>query len=455
MALVLNPVLRVSPPTPVGSLPGRYRVRIWRAAPDVPIGINFGQGATNPVVVLDDVPHLGIRRGDEVLRLNDEFVESLQQCEEQVGNSGCLDFVFYHRECTIIHNQSRSRPLRVGEEPVCCSCSGAWYLRPVCHFSPAQIGKDPADINPYYDGCFYPRISMVAPKSFGMRDMLLANEPTACVETGLFQVVLRRTSLDQSFGVSFGCACTSDVEEASSGCTELVQADVKPLSVFCDESASDFGTLSRESAVGSSGAGFDDAVQPIEVVGCEGFRSRPARSSGQGGQDPNNQSKASECGYGTGTTRASSTASATPAPIIASATCASLGVMQGDRVLRINGKCVDQVNDCDEIIKNSTTLTLDLWRSQIFQDPASTSSVTDRRRFPSFDERNPSRCCEMPPPISWKNNSGHRPIESTGFWGILKSVLPVSIVEFVAAVSSGHCGHVAADIRDHDLLQSI
>ncbi|CAK0878485.1 unnamed protein product, partial [Prorocentrum cordatum] len=64
----LSPLLRASPPAPVGRVAGRFRVRLWRASRSQPFGVAFADGAApGRAAVAEDAPHLGLRAGDEAI----------------------------------------------------------------------------------------------------------------------------------------------------------------------------------------------------------------------------------------------------------------------------------------------------------------------------------------------------------------------------------------------------
>eukprot|EP00913_Durusdinium_trenchii_P030717 g28770.t1 len=66
------PMLKVSPPIPVGRLPGRFKLQIWRASNDLLLKLPLGTWQTEgEVVAMSAAPHLGVAEGDEVLSIND------------------------------------------------------------------------------------------------------------------------------------------------------------------------------------------------------------------------------------------------------------------------------------------------------------------------------------------------------------------------------------------------
>ena len=70
----MMPLLKVSPPVPVGRIAGRFKVRLWRLSSAQPYGVSFGNDKGGSIVVAEDAPHLALRRGDEVVGINGQAV---------------------------------------------------------------------------------------------------------------------------------------------------------------------------------------------------------------------------------------------------------------------------------------------------------------------------------------------------------------------------------------------
>jgi hypothetical protein len=93
----MRPLLKASPPMPVGSKVGRYRVRLWRATSRQPFGINFAID-DGKIVIGEDVVHLGLRRGDELVRANHLNAARSDECRHVLAESTYVDLLLQHRE---------------------------------------------------------------------------------------------------------------------------------------------------------------------------------------------------------------------------------------------------------------------------------------------------------------------------------------------------------------------
>merc|ERR1719247_3335150 len=97
---VMRPLLKVMPPTPDGSEPGRYKVSLHRATVAQPFGIggrNF-DGDNGPVVIIKDDERIGVRRGDQVLRVNGRSVNHVSDIRKLMDSSLLVDLQLQHHE---------------------------------------------------------------------------------------------------------------------------------------------------------------------------------------------------------------------------------------------------------------------------------------------------------------------------------------------------------------------
>eukprot|EP00747_Dinoflagellata_sp_TGD_P074434 gnl/TRDRNA2_/TRDRNA2_158315_c0_seq7.p1 gnl/TRDRNA2_/TRDRNA2_158315_c0~~gnl/TRDRNA2_/TRDRNA2_158315_c0_seq7.p1 ORF type:complete len:407 (-),score=67.06 gnl/TRDRNA2_/TRDRNA2_158315_c0_seq7:130-1350(-) len=168
----VRPLLKASPPMPVGPIAGRYKVRMKRASFSQPFGISFQDGAPMAAAVVgEDVPHLGVRKGDEVERVNDCTISNLVQCNTLVGASTSLELQLYHRE----------PGTRSAGKCVCCGSRLAECC--VCFAAPE------------------PRCKNHLPEP--MRGLLFTSGPVPQDDSGTYVVQIVRTSLKQEFGFNY------------------------------------------------------------------------------------------------------------------------------------------------------------------------------------------------------------------------------------------------------------
>eukprot|EP00419_Tripos_fusus_P003881 CAMPEP_0172689460 /NCGR_PEP_ID=MMETSP1074-20121228/23156_1 /TAXON_ID=2916 /ORGANISM="Ceratium fusus, Strain PA161109" /LENGTH=481 /DNA_ID=CAMNT_0013509267 /DNA_START=57 /DNA_END=1502 /DNA_ORIENTATION=- len=171
------PLLKASPPVPVGRIAGRFKVRLWRLSSAQPYGVSFGNDKGGSIVVAEDAPHLALRRGDEVVGINGQAVTSIRQCREVLSNSKEMELHLYHHELPkeIIERQSVfGNCIETRDMPVCC------------------------------DACFNPPEPRCRSRSFPLRDLLLSTGPVPIDANGLFSLTLVRASRKQPFGLAIG-----------------------------------------------------------------------------------------------------------------------------------------------------------------------------------------------------------------------------------------------------------
>jgi len=175
----LASLLKASPPHPIGRVPGRYRVQLWRASLAQPFGIGLITAESGiGVCISTDAVHLGLRKGDEVLNMNQKRVNSVSDCNHLMANSHSLEMQLHHREgqvetrfedaCALCGNIPESM-----NSPVCC------------------------------DMCLNPPEPKCRAHSWPLRDMLLTSGPIPLDDNGTFSLQIIRMSQQQPFGLVF------------------------------------------------------------------------------------------------------------------------------------------------------------------------------------------------------------------------------------------------------------
>lgn len=91
-------LLKVGVPTPVGSTPGRYSIRIRRASLRQPLGVTFFANEANQITIRDELPHLGLRRGDQLIQVNGEKPQTVDKCRSMLAKSTNVLLTLQHRE---------------------------------------------------------------------------------------------------------------------------------------------------------------------------------------------------------------------------------------------------------------------------------------------------------------------------------------------------------------------
>mmetsp|Transcript_77752 Transcript_77752/g.134904 ORF Transcript_77752/g.134904 Transcript_77752/m.134904 type:complete len:432 (+) Transcript_77752:98-1393(+) len=92
-------LLKASPPIPHGSRPGSYKIYLRRATTSQPFGLAFSMAwEGGPLIIAEDAPHIGIRKGDEVVKVNGHRLSSLAECQHALDSSTTLDLQLHHHE---------------------------------------------------------------------------------------------------------------------------------------------------------------------------------------------------------------------------------------------------------------------------------------------------------------------------------------------------------------------
>lgn len=94
-------LLQSSQPAQVGTIKGRYVLRVVRASLKQAFGITFdvneSRGSTAALMVSGDLPHLGIRKGDELLTVNSFEIRSINEVRQHLQTSLSIVLVMQRR----------------------------------------------------------------------------------------------------------------------------------------------------------------------------------------------------------------------------------------------------------------------------------------------------------------------------------------------------------------------
>lgn len=330
------PLLKASPPTPVGRLAGRFKVRLWRASTAQPFGVSFGSGnKTGTIIVEDAMPHIGLRKGDEVISINGQPVTCVRQGSQALETSSSLELLLFHRE---LPDDSTEKPPR----PLCGVC------------------LEPGDFPACCEPCFLPPESRCRASSFPLRDVLLTTGPVPSDACGSFSMQILRISRMQPFGLVIAAT-----PRASQNSRNEIPVDARE--------STDVPSVS------SAGAGLDSS-------GTGASASRLV--SGLGGTSPTSDEADEEIiGGPSGKTELE------PVFMCIKENLPHLGLMEGDELLQINGAAANSVEACKVALRTATTLALELRRpGQIgfvkrLEEPSavSASSVKDAQESTGND----------------------------------------------------------------------
>jgi hypothetical protein len=193
---VQMPLLKASPPLPVGTLVGRFRVRIWRATIRQPFGINFMVEGTT-ILIAEDLEHLGIRRFDRLVLVNGRRAANVDECRRILSESLSVDLVLQHSEME-------------EETSATTSSSCAWSFFSLFGRSTQPVQQASAPSSEDYM-CFG---SLASPRrtTQQLRVLLSTTRPAVVPasmaageqEDGVeFDITLQRVSQRQRFGLNF------------------------------------------------------------------------------------------------------------------------------------------------------------------------------------------------------------------------------------------------------------
>jgi len=179
-AVELMPILKASPPMPVGSITGRYRVTLVRASMRQPFGVTLQAvellGRTEAINVMEDLPHMGIRRSDELISVNGRKPETIRECNDLLTRAMSVTLVLQHWE----PGKYSARRLGSGVE----SPEPPLVQRSFWCDEPSREEQSPEPAQP-------------------LRTLLATARPATSDENdGTFHTRIQRTSLKQLFGIS-------------------------------------------------------------------------------------------------------------------------------------------------------------------------------------------------------------------------------------------------------------
>lgn len=432
-------VLRASPPIPVGGLPGRYKVRLWRASVLLPWDLSLASGSSaGLVVVAEDAPHLAIRQGDEVLAVGSQAIRSVVQCTELLELNTTVELLLYHREPDALSGGGQLLPLTLGEDPIYCPFSAACIPGTTLFCAPAMFGHDATEMDPYYDPLFYPRLSQVRAKHFLMHDLLMTTGWFATRTEDVFQVQITRMSLQQGF--LFGLAeVPPDGGDASEGPLGEVGRDFSKISVLAGEATSPTEDLKDITVVAGT-----------VISSPEGTGGSPQK------QEPNPVPSAGAAGPG-GTDGAVAEAPSPLGTVVVQGSWAALGLLRGDELLSVNGLPVAGLAECKETIRRSMRLKLEVRRRRRPQAETGSHSraqeilmedgIPARWDAGLVDNEPPSRCC--PPPVAARRQARESEQPPSALGWLLRGL------GFTQSQSGAFClcrgGEVAAEFDSEDL----
>jgi len=178
----LRPLLKASPPMPVASAVGQYRIFVARTSLRQPFGITLqttpGEGGA---ILLEERAHLGIRQGDELVEVNGAKTRDARECRKLLETSLFVELVLQRRD-------PAGGKMALAGAGLCPGPSGQWQSQ-----GPRLLCSDQ-----YGGSCVRP-----APSSTPLLTLLAASSPTQMDDEGEFEVTIQRMSLAQRFGVHF------------------------------------------------------------------------------------------------------------------------------------------------------------------------------------------------------------------------------------------------------------
>jgi len=296
------PLLKVSPPIPVGRLAGRFKVQVWRASVEHKLHVTLHENPQGGVVVKLDATHLGIYSGDEVLSINDISVQNFRHFHELVESCGQdLEIQFFRQE-------ARFSPTLFEDDLADFSCGPSSMCVP--------------QTMPVWCDYFYnPPEPRCRPETFLQREVLAASK-TELLPGPTLRLHVMRTSMKQPFGLPLGIIDhTCEPSEASQVASEdVLLATPKSHRICVSESFFSDG----------------DASDPCEM------------------QSPDEEEAVSQVSPGSPCNLRG--------PVVMLRSIPTLGICAGDEVLRINGEEIPDLASCKAALKRAVRLTVDLRR---------------------------------------------------------------------------------------------
>mmetsp|Transcript_101941 Transcript_101941/g.263467 ORF Transcript_101941/g.263467 Transcript_101941/m.263467 type:complete len:557 (-) Transcript_101941:116-1786(-) len=345
----LTALLKVSPPMPVGRVAGRYMVRLWRSSTAMPYGMTFisGPAGGSNVVVAEDAPHLGLRRGDELLSINGKTIESVRKCGEVLASAKDLELLMYHRE----------------------TVQGGGEVRVIC----GSTCLEPYDLPTCCDACFSPPEPRCRARCFPLRDVLLSSHPVPADQDqpGIFAIQIVRISRKQTFGLAF----SPTVIAYDPAAMQTSESSVVPTPSPASSTAQLRVTLPTpgDQQLAPTNPACRTLPPPSEdeqraLLNDDG-RSLDTESimtgvRGVGGAAPSNieDVAAASAAASPVSTDRSNLDTAPGQLLTVSRDLPHLGLHEGDQLLRVNGTPIHSLDACKAVLKGSMTVTLELRR---------------------------------------------------------------------------------------------
>lgn len=310
-AYSLHPLLRTTPPIPVSRFPGRFRVVVRRSCLSQPLGISITKARhSGEVVIAEDLSHLGLRRGDAVLKLNGHNIWDLNQAVHKLES--CLE-----ADLTVVH---RERPSAAVASSSCASVS-----------STIPEAHDCVTV------CMHPPTPRTRSKEWYMRDLVLSTGPVK-IKDDIFGVRIERASRKIRFGLSF---CGAPLVSAKGVSSELNLAmglmSGKSTSIGSGEDVCQ--DVEQDSAVASRGSSRDS--DEVSAFGHD-FKETASLPCLPMSLDGNLEGGAR---------------------LVLARDMSQHGLKRGDQLLQINGMRVHSSSFCQATMKNAMTLDLVFQRS--------------------------------------------------------------------------------------------
>jgi len=358
----LLPLLKASPPTPVGRLAGRYRVRLWRPSAAQSFGISFGSTKTGKVTIVDDMPHIGLRKGDEVLSLNGQPATCVRQSGHILAGSCDLELMLYHRE---IPEEAFAEKLQM----------------PLCNMFP-----EPRELPSSCESCFNPPEPRCRAHSFPLRDLLLTTGPVPLDACGTFTMQIVRKSRMQPFGLVIAATPLTLNERAGGAVSSTL-------------------FYSGSSSVASAGP-------PAAGLGMTNMFLSNSENASLVSDEAAHEREISE--------KAADGVDLEPVAMLIKESLPQLGLIEGDELLQINGAPATSIEACKVALRTAMTLSLDLRRPghiglvKRLEEPCTTSasSVKDadnrsgQNWLPGFWRRLAPNICCLGPTLGSDDHTG-------------------------------------------------
>lgn len=182
-----EPLLKVSPPIPVGRLAGRFKLQLWRASSDFQLKLPLAS-QRGEVTVVGDACHLGIHQGDEVLSINDVAIQDLTHAAEVLEQSGQeVEIHFYHKESELLEDENLTY------ETVCCAPA-------LCTYRTMPV---------WCDFFYNPPEPRCRAETWQLREVL-ATSKVIELPGNMWRLHLQRFSMKQSFALPLGLVSEND-----------------------------------------------------------------------------------------------------------------------------------------------------------------------------------------------------------------------------------------------------